>query len=105
MAFGDLQELLGSPRWFATSLLPLFQGALGNSQCRGKLRLRQSTLQPHANNMGFRLNFPSPPSTSLDLTYTIQNFLPHVALGLKLSERLSSKFINHFETPLTIAAE
>ena len=83
----------------------LFQGALGNPQRNGKLRLRQSALQSHADDMRFRLHFCSPSFTRFDLEYSVQDLLPYVALRFKLGQRPSSKFLSHLETPPTTASE
>ena len=54
--------------------------------------------------MRVRFNLRSLSSASFDLAYTVQNFLPHVALGLKLSQRISNSFFSHFETPPVTAS-
>src|SRR5215207_830380 len=96
MTLGYLQQLLRCARRLATSLFPLLQGTLGNPKGGGKLRLGQTALLPHANDMGLGFNFRTPAPASLDLTYPIQDLLPHVTLSLELSQRLASKLLTHF---------
>lgn len=84
---GDLQQLLGRAGRLPAPLLPLFQGALGHSKGGGELGLRQTTLHPHASHLrlGFDLGAPSP--AAFDLPHSVQDLLPHVALGLELGKR------------------
>jgi hypothetical protein len=77
MAFGDLQQLLRGARRLAAALLLLLQGALRHAQRCGKLRLRESALHPHTNDVGFSLDVCPLTYTGFDLPYAVQDFLPY----------------------------
>lgn len=77
MAFGDLQQLLRGAGRLAAALLLLLQGALRHAQRCGKLRLRESTLHPHTNDVGPCLNVGPFSFSSFDLPYAVQDFLPY----------------------------
>jgi len=66
----------------ATSLLPLLQRALRDSEQRRKLRLRQSGLDARLRDGGTSLNGRTLAAASLEFARPVQYFLPDIALGL-----------------------
>ena len=86
MAFGHLQDLFCGAGWFAAVLLPLLQGALRYTQRCGKLCLRESALHPHTNDGQFGFNALPLSVSSVDLPYTVKDFLPHIAFGFEGGE-------------------
>lgn len=100
MVLGNLQELLRGAGWLAAALLPLFQGTLRHAQSCGKIRLRESALYPHTDDV--RLGFNSLPFSApgFDLPYTVQDFLPDIAFGFESGEGLTCKLFTLVEMPL-----
>jgi hypothetical protein len=86
MTFSNLQKLFRGAGWLTPSLLPLLQGALRYTQRRGKLGLREPTLQPHANNVRLGFNLCLLSAAGFDFAYAVQDILPHIALHLEVGE-------------------
>ncbi len=100
MTFGNLQELFRGAGWLAAALFPLLQGTFRHTECRGKLGLRESALQPHTDNVRFGFNLCPLPSTGFDLPYAAQDFLSHIARCLEIGECFAGEFFAYFEMPL-----
>src|ERR1039457_851330 len=105
MQFRDPNQRLCRSARNAPSLLPLFQGALRDSEQRGELRLRQAGFQARAHDRRARLNRGPFATASLDFTHTVQNLLPDVAVRLESGERAACELLSHVRTPPSVVSE
>ena len=85
------------------ALLPLLQAAFRNTQCCGKLDLREPALYPHINDLRLGFNFRLLASSGFDPPCTVQYLSPHVTFGFEFGERLTGQLFTHEMTQAQIS--
>src|ERR1035441_2467516 len=105
MQYGNPNQRLCRPARCASSLFPLLQGALGDSQESGELGLRQAGVQARTHDGRTRLHRSPFAASGLDFIRAVQDLLPDVTARLELGEFTSGEFLSHVRMSPSVVSE